>query len=80
MPRNDATAPGESYGREPAGWGERVVGAARDDAPVDMRNSNGSIRPNGWVHADSICRTAVYVTRTHGGVGGRGREASSYPD
>jgi hypothetical protein len=29
---------------------------------------------------DSICRTAVYVTRTHGGVGGRGREVPSYPD
>ncbi len=29
---------------------------------------------------DSIHRTAVYVTRSHGGVGGRGREASSYPD
>ena len=30
--------------------------------------------------ADSICRTAVYVTRMHGGVGGGGREALSYPD
>ncbi len=30
--------------------------------------------------ADSICRTAGYVTRMSGGVGGRGREASSYPD
>ena len=29
---------------------------------------------------DSICRTAVYVTRTHGGVGGGGREAFPYPD
>ena len=28
-----------------------------------------------WIH-----RTAVYVTRTHGGVGGGGREAFSYPD
>jgi len=27
-----------------------------------------------------IHRTAVYVIRTHGGVGGRGCEASSYPD
>ena len=29
---------------------------------------------------DSICRTAGYVTRMSGGVGGWGREASSYPD
>ena len=32
-----------------------------------------------WVR-DPIHRTAVYVTRSLGGVGGRGREASSYPD
>ena len=30
--------------------------------------------------ADSICRTAGYVTRMSGGVGGRGREVPSYPD
>ena len=31
---------------------------------------------------DSICRTAVYMTRTRGGVGGGGggHEAFSYPD
>ena len=29
---------------------------------------------------DSICRSAVYVTCTYGGVGGRGREAPSYSD
>ena len=29
---------------------------------------------------NSIHRTAGYVTRSSGGVGGRGREASSYPD
>jgi hypothetical protein len=48
----------------------------------------GRLRLNGVVgvlqtHApsfDSICRTAVYVTRTHGGVGGGSREASPYPD
>jgi hypothetical protein len=28
----------------------------------------------------STQRTAVYVTRTHGGVEGRGREVPSYPD
>lgn len=29
---------------------------------------------------NSIHRTAVYVIRTHGGVGGGSREASPYPD
>jgi hypothetical protein len=29
---------------------------------------------------NSIHRTAVYVIRSHGGVGGRGREVPSYPD
>ena len=29
---------------------------------------------------DSICRTAVYVIRMHGGVGGGGREVFPYPD
>ena len=43
------------------------------------------LRLNGVVRAhtmslDLICRTAVYVTRTHGGVGGGSREASPYPD
>ena len=32
----------------------------------------------GW--CDLICRTAGYVTRMSGGVGGRGREVPSYPD
>ena len=31
-------------------------------------------------HSDRGSRTAGYVTRMSGGVGGRGREASSYPD
>ena len=29
---------------------------------------------------DLLCRTAVYVIRMYGGVGGRSREASPYPD
>jgi hypothetical protein len=29
---------------------------------------------------DLICRTAVYVTRMHGGVGGGRRKAFLYPD
>ena len=40
-------------------------------------------RPFGVVvskRADSIYRTAGYVTRMSGGVGGRGREVPSYPD
>ena len=30
------------------------------------------------LHLDSICRTAVYVIRSYGGVGGGSREASPY--
>jgi hypothetical protein len=32
------------------------------------------------VRPDLICRTAVYVTRSYGGVGGGGREAFPYPE
>ena len=32
------------------------------------------------MHVDLICRTAVYVIRTHGGVGGGHREVFPYPD
>jgi hypothetical protein len=72
LPRNEGTASGEPTRRKPGGWDETVVGAARNDAPV------GVLR---WYarHADLICRTAVYVTRTHGGVGGGHREVSPYP-
>ena len=74
MPRNDVIASGESRRRKPLGWDENAVGAVRNDAPV------GRLRHNVPSRVDLICRTAVYVTRTHGGVGGRGREPSSYPD
>ena len=80
MVRKTATTSGESRRRDPAGWDESGIGAARSDAPVD---THGAIEPIGTMeskHADSICRTAVYVTRMHGGVGGRGREVPSYPD
>ena len=50
-----------------------MVGAVREDASVEMRLA---LLPC----INSICRTAVYVTRSYGGVGGRGREASSYPE
>ena len=59
MPRNDGTASGEPTGRKPGGWDEADVGAAGNDAPVDVRRQYAS-------HIDSICRTAVYVTRSYG--------------
>ena len=80
MPRKTATASGESRQRELAGWGESGIGAARSDAPVDTHGAIGPIDTMESKRADSICRTAVYVTRMHGGVGGRGREVPSYPD
>lgn len=75
MPRNSGTAFGESSGRKPVGWNETDVGAAGDDAPVERRGGMLSTMPN-----DLICRTAGYVTRMSGGVGGGGREAFPYPD
>ena len=80
LPRKTATASGESRQRELAGWGESGIGAARSDAPVDTHGAIGPIDTMESKRADSICRTAVYVTRMHGGVGGRGREVPSYPD
>ncbi len=60
---------GEHSGR----WDEIAVGAVREDASVDVRLA--------WLrYIDSICRTAVYVTRSYGGVGGGSREASPYPE
>jgi hypothetical protein len=73
LPRSEGTASGEPTGRKPGGWDETVAGAARNDAPV------GALRQYAQ-HTDSICRTAVYVTRTHGGVGGGDREVFPYPD
>ena len=73
MPRNDGPASGESMGREPGGWDEADVGAAGNDASVGARRRYP-------IHTDSICRTAVYVTRMPGGVGGGSQEASPYPE
>ena len=72
LPRNDSNASGEPTGRKSGGWDEADVGAAGNDAPVGV---------HGWsaMHLDLICRTAVYVTRSYGGVGGGSREASPYP-
>ena len=63
----------ESAGRKSGGWDEIEVGEVGKDAPVGVQR---------WfaLHIDLICRTAVYVTRSHGGVGGGSREASPYPD
>ena len=73
MPRNDGTASGESTGRKPGGWDEADVGAVGNDAPVGMHRRYA-------LRIDPICRTAVYVTRSYGGVGGGSREASPYPE
>ena len=80
LPRETVIASGESRGRQPAGWDESGIGAARSDAPVDARDATVSFRHNGPMPIDLICRTAGYVTRTSGGVGGGGREAFPYPD
>ena len=64
-------------GRKSCGWDEIVVGAAGNEASVDMCGAGGKL---GTMQFDLICRTAVYVTRTHGGVGGGGREVFPYPD
>ena len=56
-------------------WNETGVGATGDEAPVEWDDDMLSVMPN-----DLICRTAGYVTRTSGGVGGGSREASPYPD
>lgn len=72
LPRNSGIAFGEPMGRKPGGWNEPDVGAVGEDAPVGMRRRYA-------LHIDLICRTAGYVTRTSGGVGGGSREASPYP-
>ena len=77
MPRDSDMASVESMGRKPGGWDEIAVGAVGDEASVDMRAAGHQ----DWsMHVDSICRTAVYVTRSCGGVGGGHREVSSYPE
>ena len=72
MPKNDGIASGESMGRKLGGWDEAAVGAVGDDAPVGVHRSYA-------MTPDLICRTAVYVTRSYGGVGGGSREASPNP-
>jgi hypothetical protein len=64
LPRNSGTASDQD---------ETEVGAVGNDAPVGVHGQYA-------LYLDSICRTAGYVTRTSGGVGGGSREASPYPD
>jgi hypothetical protein len=59
-------------GEGPGGWDEAGVGAVGNDAPVGVLGRYAQ-------HIDLICRTAGYVTRTSGGVGGGSREAFPYP-
>ena len=73
MPRNDGIAYGESMGRKSGGWDEADVGAAGNDAPVGVQGRYA-------LHIDSICRTAVYVIRSYGGVGGGAVRLLSYPE
>ena len=73
MARNEGPASGEPTGRKPGGWDEADVGAPGNDAPVGVCGAYP-------MHIDSICRTAVYVTRLYGGVGGGSREAFPYPE
>jgi hypothetical protein len=74
LPRNSGHASGEAVGRQSSVWDEIEVGAVREDAPVSAHIACCS------VPADTICRTAVYVIRTHGGVGGGHREVFPYPE
>jgi hypothetical protein len=52
-------ASGEVLGFAPGIWDELAAGTPETDAPVGV-----------MTHPDSIHRTAVFVTRTYGGVGG----------
>jgi hypothetical protein len=55
-----------------------VVGDADEFLQRDGLATTGTRQSLMRMH--STQRTAVYVTRTHGGVGGRGRKVPSYPD
>ena len=52
-------ASGEVLGLVPGIWDELAAGTPETDAPVGV-----------MAHPDGICRTAGYVTRMSGGVGG----------
>ena len=44
MPRNSGIASGESMRRKPGGWDETEVGAAGQEASVEMRGAGSKIR------------------------------------
>jgi hypothetical protein len=77
LPRNSDIACVEFMGRKPGGWEEIAVGAAGDETSVGARAAD---RKGRCTPVDSICRTAVYVTRSCGGVGGGDREVFPYPE
>lgn len=60
-----------------SGPDEAAVGATGAVASVVRYGAGAKLRA---MPCDLICRTAVYVTRTHGGVGGGDREVFPYPD
>ena len=59
---------------------EHELGADRDEAPVCRPRNLGLLQRLATRLSDAICRTAVYVTHSHGGVGGGSREASPHHD
>lgn len=75
MSWNNGTASGAPTERRLGGWDKIGVGLTGADALVGAYQ---------WlmplIRYDTICRTAVYVTLTYGGVGGGRREVSPYPD
>ena len=54
-------------------WDQADVGAVGDNAPVGVLRRYA-------LHVAPICRTAVFVTRSHGGMGAGSREAFPYPE
>jgi hypothetical protein len=56
-------------------WTGATPGLNGPLAPREQTRRSGCAQ-----HAGFICRTAVCVTRTSGGVGGEGHEAPPYPD
>jgi hypothetical protein len=73
VPTIERTASGESPGPRPRAGMKRAI--RKQETTLRLPRRALCAR-----RGDSICRTAVYVTRMPGGVGGRGREVPSYPD
>ena len=77
MPRNEGTASGEPRGASLVAGMKPTLALREMSLRLNCRWVVVRCRP---MHFDLICRTAGYVTRTSGGVGGGGREAFPYPD